>query len=167
MTLVFKLKSVTHIFVYVHRKRVSKLWYYSTRRLMLFINYYIMCCTAAIPGPLKMCRDERSHDVSRVVWLMRGSAYIYIYIMFVYDNMILILWRAHRSWLLPVRDECEYESDQGHAATEDDDQGEDTLLARHRPSVARQVAHDGHPSWVNALHFGNPSKIRVYAECLL
>jgi len=77
----------------------------------------------------------------------------------IYNN---IFWRVDRSWLLPVRDEREYESHQGHAATEYDDQREHALLACHRPSVARQVTHDGHPSRVNTLHFGDPSEIFVW-----
>jgi len=109
--------------------------------------------------------SERSTSLVVVVLGMSGGFDHWripydIHVQLVYNNNTL--WRADRSKLLPVRDEREYESDQGHAATEYDDQREHTLLARHRPSVARQVAHDGHPSRVNALHFGDPSKIRVY-----
>lgn len=73
-------------------------------------------------------------------------------IVFIYYD---ILYRD----ILPVSDERENESDQGHAASEYDDQREHTLLARHCPSVSGQIAHDGHPSRVNALHFGNPSNV--------
>jgi len=54
---------------------------------------------------------------------------------------------------VPVRDEREYESDQGHAAAQDDDQGQHALLTGHGPSGhSRQIAHDGHPSRIDALH---------------
>jgi len=59
---------------------------------------------------------------------------------------------------VPVRDEREYESDQRHAAAQDDDQGQYALLAGHRPSGhGGQVARDGYPSWIDALHAVRPS----------
>lgn len=61
---------------------------------------------------------------------------------------------------VPVRDEREYESDQGHAAAQDDDQGQHALLAGHRPSGhGRQIAHDGHSSRINVLHAGTTTII--------
>lgn len=145
----------------------------------MVIIYWLLYRTIVVPSSrlsLKMRREEGGHVGISSLRLVVGERWdedvragigslAYIQTMCVHNN--IILQRVHRSWLLPVRDEREYESDQGHAATEYDDQGEHALLARHRPSVARQVAHDGHPSRVNALHFGNPPKIRVYVETFI